>query len=112
MVPSCTFLLTLSTRPGRSTRLVDSSSSQSQAVASRRFGAPTGAYESLSAPQAFEAMRRYLTAYWERGGRQESELMLVLSEMNTTTWKDGGTADPAAWHDWEPAVSETLATGP
>ena len=64
---------------------------------------------SLSAPQAFEAMRRYLTAYWERGGRQDDELMLVLSAMDTTTWQDGGTADRAAWHDWETAVSETLA---
>ena len=63
---------------------------------------------SLSTHQAFAAMQRYLTAYWERSGRPDDELALALSAMDRTVWRDGRTADPASWSDWLDAVCATL----
>lgn len=63
----------------------------------------------LSTHQAFTAMRRYLTDYWERGGRQDDDLMSVLSAIDQTLWRDGGRADSAPWSDWLDAVRATLS---
>jgi hypothetical protein len=50
--------------------------------------------ETLSKREAYAAMYTFLEQVYER---TESDDLLL---------KDGGTADPAAWHDWEVAVAK------
>jgi hypothetical protein len=50
----------------------------------------------LTEKEAFEAMRCFLQAFWERGGRNpESDLVDVLSWTAGDVWADGGANDPA-----------------
>jgi hypothetical protein len=49
----------------------------------------------LSEGQAFDAMRCYLQAYWERSNT--SLVSDVLSDTQTAFLADTVTADPAAW---------------
>lgn len=62
----------------------------------------------LSQRQAFDAMRRYLQAYWERSN--QSLVSDVLSDTQPAFLADTVTADPAAWEDWLKAVQEAIAT--
>ena len=61
----------------------------------------------VSERQAFDAMRAFFAAEWERGQRTEyapgpPDLVLLGSWLS---WEpDGGTSDPAQWHDWLDAV--------
>ena len=57
----------------------------------------------LDALEAFDAMRVFLEAYWERGERSSEELRLLLSrlERDASIRPDGGTLDPAQWDDWK-----------
>jgi hypothetical protein len=65
----------------------------------------------LTEKQAFEAMRCFLQAFWERGGSDpESDLVDVLSWTGSDVWADGGTQDPAQWEDWLSAV-RSVRTG-
>jgi hypothetical protein len=69
-----------------------------------------GAVPPLDERQAFEAMRYFLEAYWERTGKQPDErLTSVLSDIDTAVWTDGSPGDPATWDDWLEAVR--AATG-
>lgn len=61
----------------------------------------------LTKRQAFEAMRHYLQAYWERSNT--SSVSHVLSATQPAFLADTVTADPAAWEDWLQAVDEALA---
>jgi hypothetical protein len=59
----------------------------------------------LTEDQAFEAMRLFLHAFWQRGGSDpKSDLVDILSWTGREVWGDGGTDDPAQWHDWTAAV--------
>jgi hypothetical protein len=59
----------------------------------------------LTEEQAFETMRYFLAAFWRRGGGDpESDLAELLSWIGRDVWADGGTNDPAQWHDWLAAV--------
>ncbi|SJM47412.1 hypothetical protein FM111_00920 [Brevundimonas diminuta 3F5N] len=55
----------------------------------------------LTTDQAYQAMRAFLEAYWERGGRPDSQLTDLLSGMQGGA---GETADPAMWADWLDAI--------
>ena len=54
---------------------------------------------------AFDAMRAFLEAYWERGLRSDDGLAMLLGNLNRSVWADHGTADPAMWQDWKEAVA-------
>jgi hypothetical protein len=58
---------------------------------------------------AFEAMRHFLEAHWERGGRTSDDLAILLGELSTDLWADGMPGDPAQWQDWLNAIDR--ATG-
>jgi hypothetical protein len=59
----------------------------------------------LTEEQAFDAMRQFLTAFWERGGSNpNSELADLVSWIGRDVWAGGGTNDPAQWGDWLAAV--------
>jgi hypothetical protein len=66
--------------------------------------------QTLTTRQAFEAMRRFLAQYNEREPvhrREPIEQLLRWTEIES----DGGTFDPAQWHDWEQAVARALGEG-
>jgi hypothetical protein len=48
---------------------------------------------------AYKTMFEYLSAYYQRG--KSDEIGGMLGSMSFL--KDGGTADPAVWSDWEKA---------
>jgi hypothetical protein len=51
----------------------------------------------LSELQAFDAMRAFIEAYWERGGKQSDDIAVLLGSLNRD---NGPPLDPAQWHDW------------
>jgi hypothetical protein len=57
---------------------------------------------------AFQAMRRFLRNYYERGDRSVGDL---LGDIDTDSdfWGDGSPVDPAQWNDWLQAIKETTA---
>jgi hypothetical protein len=61
----------------------------------------------LSEREAFDAMRHYLQAYWERFN--EARVSDVLSDSQPAFLADTVTADPAAWEDWTKAVQKVIA---
>lgn len=60
--------------------------------------------EKLTELQAFEAMKKFLEGYWER--TNSDDVGGLLGELQFSS--DGGTFDPAAWHDWMDAVEAVL----
>ncbi len=59
----------------------------------------------LSSRQAYAAMYVYLEDIYRR--TESDELGALLGGMSLLG--DGGTADPAAWADWEEAVRKALS---
>lgn len=59
---------------------------------------------------AFDAMRAFIEAYWEVGGKQEEQITNLLSAMNRGVWVGGAPADIAMWHDWLNAVARIRRT--
>ena len=62
----------------------------------------------LTTREAFEAMRCFLAQFNEREPperRETIELLLSWTEIEA----DGGTSDPAQWHDWEEAVAMAIS---
>ena len=58
----------------------------------------------LTTRQAFNAMRRFLEAYYERTSSDD-----VGSLLGTMMFlQDNSTADPAAWKEWLDCVKEAL----
>lgn len=52
---------------------------------------------------AFEAMRIFLEAYWERGGRSSDDIASLLGDLNRAA-KGQEPLDPATWTDWIEAI--------
>jgi hypothetical protein len=61
----------------------------------------------LTPLQAFEAMRRFLAQFNEREPAERKETIEQILRW-TEIEADGGTADPAQWHDWTDAVDSVL----
>lgn len=61
----------------------------------------------LTARQAFEAMRRFLEQFKEREPHDRKETIEQILRW-TEIEADGGTADPAQWHDWVTVVRAVL----
>jgi hypothetical protein len=60
----------------------------------------------LSEQQAFEAMRSFLEAYYNRF--KTASLADVLSDIGPPFLTGAVTADPAMWSDWQAAVKLVL----
>jgi hypothetical protein len=59
----------------------------------------------LDERQAYDAMRFFLTAYWERGGRKDDDVAQLLRWTDReAVWADSQPFDPAMWNDWLEAV--------
>ncbi|MBM3528146.1 MAG: hypothetical protein FJX62_08640 [Alphaproteobacteria bacterium] len=58
----------------------------------------------VSLPAGFDAMRAFLHAQWEDGGRRSEDLAILLGSLDRGTAQDGAPADPAQWSDWIDAV--------
>jgi hypothetical protein len=56
----------------------------------------------LTEIEAYDSMRAFLEAYWERGLRQSDEIGGLLGALAPLV--DSPSADPAQWHDWLSAV--------
>ena len=56
----------------------------------------------LTQVEAYDSMRAFLEAYWERGLRESEEIAVLLSSL--APLRDGISADPAQWNDWPAAV--------
>jgi hypothetical protein len=56
---------------------------------------------SLDEKTAFDAMRRFLQNYYERGDRTVGDLLGDIE------WDSGSTTGPAQWDDWVQAIKET-----
>jgi hypothetical protein len=61
----------------------------------------------LTAREAYEAMCRFLDAYWERGGKRSDDIAGLLGA--TAMHPDGRPLDQAQWNDWLVAVGATLS---
>lgn len=59
--------------------------------------------------QAFDAMRLFLEAFWERGGRQSEDIALLIDFIDRDVWANGMPGDPAQWDDFRRAVDRCLA---
>lgn len=70
---------------------------------------PGGDLPRLTAREAFDAMRYFLEAFWERGSRSSEGVGFLLSAMDGSLTADGGPIDRAQWSDWLEAVSKVEA---
>lgn len=61
----------------------------------------------LTEVEAYDAMRVFLEAWWERGGREPDEIGGLLGALAPLS--DGFSADPAQWHDWLAAIRAVKA---
>lgn len=59
----------------------------------------------LDEHKAFDAMRAFLEAYWDRGGKQSDDLAVLLGSLNRDEASNTPPLDVAQWHDWRDAVS-------
>jgi hypothetical protein len=69
----------------------------------------------LSEKQAYEAMREFLKAFWERGGRTSGDIEEIIRWTDTKSGlgvKDDEPFDPAMWPDWLEAVRRARADWP
>ena len=67
----------------------------------------------LSTLEAFDSMRVFIEAYWERGLKASDDLRQLLGAINRDKkiLPDGGPGDPAQWQDWLAAVDRVKAAG-
>jgi hypothetical protein len=63
----------------------------------------------LTTHEAFDAMRYFLEAFWERGARSSEGVGFLLSAMDGSMTRDGGPIDSAQWSDWLDAVRKVEA---
>lgn len=61
--------------------------------------------DTLTKQEAYATMYLFLEQVYER--TESDDLGALLGGMSLLA--DGGTADPAAWHDWEAAVAKVRA---
>jgi hypothetical protein len=57
--------------------------------------------DTITVIEAFDAMRIFLAAVWQRQGKASEDLALI---MGAARLADGSPVDPAIWHDWLMAV--------
>jgi hypothetical protein len=65
----------------------------------------TGGEHTLTALEAFDAMRSFLESYWERGGKRSDDLAILLGSLDRNRTEHGPPLDIAQWHDWLAAIN-------
>lgn len=65
----------------------------------------------LNELEAFDAMRAFIEAYWERGGKRSDDLAVLLGNLDRETWANGMPVDRAQWDDFREAVNSVLGGG-
>lgn len=58
----------------------------------------------LSVAQGFDAMRRFLDAYWIRGGKHSDDIAALLGSLAPAA--DKKPQDAAQWQDWLDAIKQ------
>ena len=66
--------------------------------------------QELSIREAYECMFHFLDSYWERGGKLDDQIAILLGGMPLRP--DGLSADPAMMSDWLDAVRAVTGKGP
>lgn len=66
--------------------------------------------KTLNELQAFDAMVVFLRAYWTTRGEISDDIANLLSDVSRTVWANEMPGDPAAWSDWQIAVTSVLAS--
>jgi hypothetical protein len=79
---------------------------------------PPGKDDILSAPltptQAYLAMYNFVRDYWERGGRRDGSLTMLVHDLRPSAGHDADkiiTNDPALWDDWLAAARKARNEG-
>ena len=72
--------------------------------------ADTLGVEELSIREAYECMVHFLDSYWERGGKSDDQIAILLGGMALLA--DGVSADPAMTSDWLTSVRVITGKGP
>lgn len=70
----------------------------------------TLAIQELSIREAYECMFHFLDGYWERGGKSDDQIAILLGGMALRP--DGVSADPAMMSDWLDSVRAVTGKGP
>lgn len=65
-----------------------------------------GFSDCLTTRQAYEAMVKFLEAYYPHA--PADGLSGLLSDVSTSIWQNRMPGDPAAWYDWLKAVQEVI----
>lgn len=70
----------------------------------------TPGVQELSIREAYECMFRFLDSYWERGGKADDQIAILLGGMALSS--DGIPMDPAMMSDWLQSVRAVTGKGP
>jgi hypothetical protein len=77
--------------------------------------APSRLSGPLTARDAYLAMYYFVRAYWERGGKRDGNVTLLLNAIgpfeDPKAPQQLMTTDPAFWDDWLAAVQEARTKG-
>lgn len=66
----------------------------------------TGFSDCLTTRQAYDAMGKFLEAYYPHA--PAGGLSSLLSDVSTSFWQNSMPGDPAAWYDWLKAVQDVI----
>jgi hypothetical protein len=61
----------------------------------------------LSSLNAFDAMRAFLEAYWEREFKQSDDIAVLLGSLNRVPVSDTPPLDIALGHEWLKAIQKS-----
>ena len=56
--------------------------------------------DQITVTDAFDAMRRFLEIYWERGNRSSEDIAILLGALNRNEAPHSLPLDEALWYDW------------
>lgn len=68
---------------------------------------PEEQLRTLTELEAFDAMRTFLEAYWERGLKTSDDIAVLLGSVNRCDER-GPPLDAAQWGDWRDAVQRVV----
>ena len=68
---------------------------------------PEEELRTLTELEAYDAMRAFLEAYWERGLKTSDDIAVLLGSVDRGVDR-GAPLDPAQWHDWREAVRQVM----
>jgi hypothetical protein len=70
---------------------------------------PREQLRTLTELEAYDTMRAFLEAYWERGLKASDDIAVLLGSTNRDAH---GPLDPAQWSDWREAVGKVVKHKP